>query len=388
MNALRVVLSLLFMLFVLAAGLLLWVAFSFGGLPYYAGMSAIASLVLVTATGFYLAGRIGFLTLLKGVGVVAAVCLVATAGYTWRQAYINSVPQVYEPAVDLSAYKPFGDSSALAQLHLPATLELESDLPVMDGATALYPMYAAFAEAVYPPGDYPLDRGYVRCSTTGDAYTRLVDGEVDIIFVAGPSEAQRTYAESRGVTFTMHPIGKEAFVFFTHKENKVGNLSVEQLKGIYAGDISNWKTVGGPWSRIIAYQRPEGSGSQTALKRMMGEVKLMEAPVDRVPAGMGGIVHRVATYRNDNRALGFTFRFFATDMVRSNQIRLLSIDGVYPDNATINDGSYPLTAPFYAVTRQHPSANTEKLIAWISSSQGQELVQKTGYAPWLAPMPE
>ena len=116
---------------------------------------------------------------------------------------------------------------------------------------------------------------------------------------------------------------------------------------------------------------------------MMGDVELSEAPMDQTPVGMGGMIHTVATYRNYHRALGFTFRFYATDMVQNNQIRLLRVNGVYPDREAIKDGSYPLTSSFYAVTNRHPSANTEKLIAWARSAQGQELVQKTGYTPYL-----
>ena len=383
MTAIRIVFSLLFIVVILVAGFFFWFAFSFSGLPYYAGMSAFAAMALATATVVYLIRRITSRTLLKCFGIIAVSCLLATAVNEGYQAYIRSIPVIHEQEVDLSVYTPFGDSSKVAKLDQPATLRLEDDLPVMDGATALYPVYAAFAEAVYPEGDYPHRTGYVECSKTIDAYKALIDGKADVIFVADPSAEQMAYATANGVTLNFHPIGKEAFVFFTHQENPVDDLSLEQLKGIYSGKIHHWRTVGGTSSRIAAYQRPEGSGSQTALIRMMGGAVLSEAPEDQVPSGMGGMIHTVADYRNYHNALGFTFRFYATDMVRHNQIRLLKINGVYPDVTTIKDGSYPLTAQFYAVTTQHPSANTEKLIRWVLSAQGQALVQKTGYTPFL-----
>lgn len=381
MPAVRIILSLLFILLVLVAGFFFWFAFSFGGLPYYAGMSGIAALAIATATSVYLVKRITLRTLFKGIGIVAVACILATAGNELYQAYVRSVPLVHEREVDLSGYTPFGKPSKTAKLDGPATLKLENDLPVMDGATALYPVYAAFAEAVYPPREYPRHAGHVRCSKTIDAYKALANGSADVIFVADPSAEQIAYAKSKGVALKLHPIGKEAFVFFVHKKNKVDNLALKQLKGIYSGQIGNWRTVGGSWSRIIAYQRPEGSGSQTALMRMMGETELSEPPTDRVPSGMGGMIHTVATYRNYHNALGFTFRFYATDMVQHDQIRLLKINGVYPDVAAIKEESYPLTSQFYAVTHQNPTANTRKLIAWILSDQGQELIRKTGYIP-------
>ena len=217
------------------------------------------------------------------------------------------------------------------------------------------------------------------CNKTNQAFDNLISGRADIIFTAAPSQAQVDSARERGVEFRLTPLGKEAFVFFVHRDNAVDGLSQAQLRQIYAGELRNWRDVGGSWSRIIAYQRPEGSGSQSALQRFMGGFHLMEPPADRVAGGMGGMVHRVATYRNFGNALGYTFRYFATDMVQNHDIKLIRVDGVYPAKETICDNSYPLTDTLYAVTTQNAGGNTLKLLEWIRSRQGQELVEKAGY---------
>ena len=70
-------------------------------------------------------------------------------------------------------------------------------------------------------------------------------------------------------------------------------------------------------------------------------------------------------------------------MVKNEQIKLLSINGVYPSRETIQNDSYPLCESFYAVYADtgEKNENIEPFIEWILSKQGQELIQKTGYTP-------
>jgi phosphate transport system substrate-binding protein len=177
----------------------------------------------------------------------------------------------------------------------------------------------------------------------------------------------------------MTPIGREAFVFFVHEDNPVDSLTMEQVRGIYSGDIRNWEEVGGNSEAVRAFQRPEDSGSQTALQKMMGEQKLMEAPVEDVPEGMGGIIQQTSSYRNHKNAIGFSFRYYATEMVKDHKIKLLRIEGIEPTVETIQDGSYPLTSEFYAVTTDEKAKQYEDFLQWLESEDGQTLVEKTGY---------
>jgi phosphate transport system substrate-binding protein len=111
-------------------------------------------------------------------------------------------------------YAPYAENTQATVLDTVATLKLETDLPLLDGATALYPLYSAFAQAVYPEKNYNLYNSEVTCSNTIGSYQKLIDKKVDIIFVAPPSKEQLGEAERAGVNFRYTPIGKEAFVFF------------------------------------------------------------------------------------------------------------------------------------------------------------------------------
>ncbi|MGB2579629.1 ABC-type phosphate transport system substrate-binding protein [Elusimicrobium simillimum] len=97
---------------------------------------------------------------------------------------------------------------------------------------------------------------------------------------------------------------------------------------------------------------------------------------------MGGIIKEVAEYRNFESAVGFSFRFFLTSMVADDKVKMLKINGVYPSETNVKNGVYPLSAEFYAVTTDKlANPNADKLINWILSPQGQELVRKSGYTP-------
>ncbi|SMB86522.1 phosphate transport system substrate-binding protein [Pasteurella testudinis DSM 23072] len=311
---------------------------------------------------------------------ILAVSLLGYGGYIVKVEYERSIPTVTE--FSTHNYSPFSEDSKAATLDGASTLQLSRDsLPRLDGSTALYPMYAAFAKATYPKLDIADSMELIAVSKTGQAYERLLAGEVDIIFAPAPSKFHLHKAEQSGLKLNLIPIAKEAFVFFVNSENPIENLTVEQIKQIYSGHITNWRQVGGKSEAIRAFQRPENSGSQTVLQRIMADTPLMDPVREDVNGGMSGIINQVAHYRNFDNALGFSFLLYSTEMVKNNQIKLLSINGILPNQTNIRNKSYPFTHDIYAVTLGNENQTTLQLIDWIKSSQGKELISKTGYVP-------
>jgi len=296
-------------------------------------------------------------------------------------------------------YRPFYPNSKVVILPEESNVQLFDDLPLLDGATALYPVYSAFVQAVYPKnppqgyayatpvaglsstGKDPLDKLLIRCTQTPMAYENLINGTVDIIFCAEPSKEQTTKAAELGINFNFTPIGLDAFVFFVNKNNPINNLSSDQIRAIYSGEITNWSGINGIDEPIIAYQRPKNSGSQTILESIMKGTKIMEPLMDNIIGGMWGIIEEVAAYKNYANAIGYSFLFFTTEMVGNDEIKLISIDNIFPSRETIQRNEYPFSGPFYAVTRGNDTENMKKLLNWILSSQGQYLIEKTGYIP-------
>ncbi len=319
------------------------------------------------------------------------VCAVLAAGGLWGgyryDRYLRDItlPEYFR----YETFTPFTAGTLAVSLdEAPAFRFRDGDrLPRMDGATALYPVYAAFAQAVYPASMAEMDpwdiRETVACHTTASAYRALVQGQCDIIFAAGPSEEQEAYAAEQGVTLNYTPIGWEAFVFFVHPDNPIDGLTLAQLRSIYSGETTRWDQLGAQGLGVIrAYQRDEGSGSQTALERfVMRDTPLMPADRESRVDGMGGIVETVSAYKNHRNAIGFSFRFYCTALMKGFDVKLLSVNGAAPTVENIENGTYPLASSFFAVTRSDADENTQALLEWICGPQGQALVKKTGYTP-------
>jgi phosphate transport system substrate-binding protein len=290
-------------------------------------------------------------------------------------------------------YIPFQpNSSAAGRLNARPLLQLTRDLPRIDGATALFPLYASFVNAVYPEPkkdsrrnyspNYSPGAGVIACSRTAGAYEHLINGEADIIFCYEPSESEIRGAAEKGLRFTLTPIGKDAFVFFVNRNNPLTGLSQQQVRDIYSGRTRNWKSITGRDEPVVAYQRPENSGSQTILQSIMAGESIIEPMQEMIVAEMGQSVAHVATYYNYQSALGYSFRVYLTRMVDNSGIKILAIDGIDPAAETIRNRRYPFVKEIYAVTiAGRETANTKKFIEWIQSSQGRFLVETFGYIP-------
>ena len=142
--------------------------------------------------------------------------------------YINNYGEIMqEKSIDIESYLPFIDNSLI--VHESSDIKIVNNIPQMDGATALYPIYSAYVEALYPKEsvkydgkDFLIDSKIQKTGTT-IAYQKVIDGETDIIFCAKPSKKQLEYAKSKNVELELVPIGKEAFVFIVNKNNKINN---------------------------------------------------------------------------------------------------------------------------------------------------------------------
>ena len=292
--------------------------------------------------------------------------------------YDESITINTSPNINIHEYLPFEEDSKIVKME-SETLKLTENLPKIDGAAALFPVYSAFVNAVYPETTELYD-GTFEYNNTPIGYQNLAEKSTDLFIGVYPSEEQKAYAEQCKTTFEYTPIGTEAFVFFVHKDNPIDNLTTEQIQGIYSGEITNWKEVGGKNEKIAAFQRNEGSGSQSMLERFMGDVPIMEAPTEMVNDLMSGIIEKVSNYKSKSNSIGFSFRYYVEGIIKNPDIKMLSIDGVAPTAENIRNGSYPIVTPIYAVTyEENTNENVDKLLEWILSEEGQYIIEETGY---------
>lgn len=280
--------------------------------------------------------------------------------------------------VDVGRYLPFCRDSALPAVD--GAKKLEGDLPVLDGAAALVPVYASFINAVYPEGSVTYEGGSfsadnyygenfagdsaMRFNNTVRGFKAVVDGETDVFFCTKPSAEQQKYADERGVELEYVPIGREAFVFFVNAKNPVNGLSSDQIRGIYSGKYEKWSELGGADRYIDPLTRLEGSGSQTAMEAFMNGTPF----AGKKPAALTGA------------AIGYSFRYYLTSMSGCDGVKMIALDGVYPDRENIRSGQYPAVTTFYAIYRKdNGNENINALLDFILSDSGSYLIDECGY---------
>lgn len=269
--------------------------------------------------------------------------------------------------IELDRYLPFDKDSQIVQKK--ADIGLSGQLPVLDGAEGLYPVFSAVANALYPEDSVSFDGenfspgSRLQMNNTLRAYKAVVDGASDLVFNAGPSEEQLAYAEERGVELEFVPIGREAFVFLVNRENPVDSLTVEQVRDIYGGKYRSWAELGGDHVPINATTRLPGSGSQTALEKFLQG----EKPVSRWDSFLGA-------------AIGFSFRYYVSDVIANGGVKMLALNGVYPDQQSVASGEYPVVSEFYVLyDKANRNPNIPKIVDWLLSEEGQRLIEETGY---------
>lgn len=257
-----------------------------------------------------------------------------------------------------------------------------ANFPRLDGSTATVPLGQAVASVLLGESRESVD-DLIHFNKTSSAYYNLVDGTADLLLVAEGGEDSYAYRDSNAKTWRMEPIAAETLVFFVNADNPVENLTLDQVREIYSGRITNWSQVGGSDAPIQAYQRPTGGGSQAIMdKEVMGDLPMMApANADYVVASMEGIIQAVRAWDDQPDAIGYTVYYYASDMGMADGLKLLSIDGVSPTDETIRDGSYPIHTAYYAVMDAETPADspTGILFDWLLSQEGQNLIAHEGY---------
>lgn len=282
--------------------------------------------------------------------------------------------------IDVKKYLPFEEDSELARTGSSLKFEETDDLPVLDGAAALVPVYASVIDSCYPEGCVTYEGGtfsddntygenfaddsVMQYQNTIRGYNAVVDGSVDLFFTAYPSEDQLEYAKSQGVELEIVPIGLESFVFFVNKDNPVSGLTVDEIRSIYRNEITNWNEVGGSNKLIYPITRVKGSGSQTTMEKFM----------------QGDMLKKRSLFSIFGGSIGYSFRFYLSGLIANDNVKMLEVNGVYPSAENIRNGSYPITSNFYVVYRKdNPNPNVKILVDWLLSDEGQALIEACGY---------
>lgn len=275
-------------------------------------------------------------------------------------------------------------SSPAASSPVPTQYPFQlAELPRIDGSTANIPLIALTIQRLTGVSQTEAENT-VATTGTPNAWRNLLWGDTDLLIVYEADQQVQAEVADSEVKLEAHPLGRDALVFFTNAANPVTSLTTEQYRDIYLGTITNWSQVGGREVEIVAYQRPEESGSQALLRKfVVGDAELAPAPSERVAGSMGDIIEAVSSYSNTANALGYSVYYYLANMYAVEGIAMLAADGVAPSSQTIGDGSYPYANDFYVVVRADEPAGSpaRRVMEWLLGADGRQAVTDAGYVP-------
>lgn len=242
-------------------------------------------------------------------------------------------------------------------LLLPAAIESANAGELTYVGSSTVGKYIHEASKVYTKSDFLIDTK----SESGGGEKVGVNGGADL---GGVARELNPCAISKGAMPTL--IGRDAIAVIVNASNPVKNLTIVQLKGIFTGQIKNWKKVGGADAPIRALIVMEGSATRKVFKKVvLGGASYagteMITPDARIPLHV----------KKDPNAIGqISFAFLSS---KNKKIRPLKIGG---QDASVANPAYPITRPLYLVTKGFPKGEAKAFIDWTLSSAGQKLVMK------------
>ena len=162
-------------------------------------------------------------------------------------------------------------------------------------------------------------------------------------------------------------VAYDGIALLVNPENTVKNISLEDVKKIYTGEITNWKDLGGDDSPIVVVSREEGSGTRDAFQEIVGYESEELTKDATISDGSGAVKTTVAGNKN---AIGFaSFEYI------DNTVKALNVNDVEPTADNVKGGQYKISRPFLLVTKSDSvTENGQKLIDYVLSPEGQQIV--------------
>jgi phosphate transport system substrate-binding protein len=244
---------------------------------------------------------------------------------------------------------------------------------VIDGSTTVGPIAKAFAE--YYMSKNPGVNITVSESGSGNGAKSLVNGTCDVATMSRFMKAEEFKAAvAKGVYPIATVIAIDGLAVIVHPSCPVQGLTSAQIRGIYTGTITNWKELGGPNVAIVLISRDTNSGTYESFEILVLNKEKISDKAEYVGSN-GAIRSRV---QSTPAAIGYVGLGFVDKTVKA-----LKINNVYPDNATVTSGAYPIARPLFMFTNGYPKMGSElyNFLNLYLTQKGQQIIEEIGFVP-------
>ncbi len=215
-------------------------------------------------------------------------------------------------------------------------------------------------------------------SNTGIA--ALMNKGTDICNSSRPiKDAEKQDAAAKGIDIQEFVVAQDALSVVVNRENPVNELTMAQLKDIFAGTVKDWSQVGGTPGRIVLNSRETSSGTYVFFQEhVLGKGVPFASDAMLQPA-TSQIVQTVA---QDKGGIGYVGLGYVTDKVKALKIKKDAASaGVDGNIENVLNGTYPLARPLFEYTAGAPSGVVQQWLDWVRSEEGQAIVKKLDFVP-------
>jgi len=229
---------------------------------------------------------------------------------------------------------------------------------------------------------YPNKKGLefqVTGGGSGTGIAALINGTTDICSSSRPIKPAevRQLKEKYQYRGMEVRVARDGLAVYVHKSNAVKQLTIEQIRLIFTGQVRNWKDVGGADKPIILYSRENNSGTYEFFK----EHVLLKQDFAAEAQHMAGTAALINAVSKDPNAIGFGGAAYAANVRPLAVAREKGSAYVTPSETSILSGEYPISRFLYFYLSERPKGTEKAFIDWVISPAGQKVVKDVGYYP-------
>jgi phosphate transport system substrate-binding protein len=214
---------------------------------------------------------------------------------------------------------------------------------------------------------------------SGVGLSALINGTTDIANSSRPiknSEVDKIKARFNALSYETKA-AKDGITLYLNESNPVSELSLDQIKAIYLGEITSWKEVGGNDAKIVLYGRENSSGTYVYFRDNVLSGKDYSPTMQSLP-GTAAVVNAVA---KDKVGIGYGGAAYAQGVKMLKVKKDANSPAYEPTTETIKNNTYPITRFLFMYTKARPGGDVKAFVDWVLSGEGQSIVTKVGYFP-------
>jgi len=214
---------------------------------------------------------------------------------------------------------------------------------------------------------------------SGTGIAALINGTTEIAESSRPmkDKEKEEVKAKRGNEVLELPVAVDGLAVYVHESNPVSELTLQQIKAIYTGQIKNWKEVGGRDDRILLYSRENNSGTYAYFKEHVLENADFHPTAQTLP-GTAAVINALA---KDRRGIGYGGIAYGKGIKHLKVKRDASSPAVEPTMENVLTSKYPISRFLYWYFAGAPTGDLKALSLWVLSKEGQTVVEKVGYYP-------